>query len=45
MNDDLELKGHRFPWRAEYEVGFDENGKLNGIKIDLYVNANMSGNI
>jgi xanthine dehydrogenase/oxidase len=44
LNDCMEMVGKRFPWYAEYSVGFDDDGKLNGIKINYYSDAGASPN-
>ena len=44
LNDCMEMVGKRYPWYAEYSVGFDNNGKLNGIKINYYSDAGASPN-
>jgi xanthine dehydrogenase/oxidase len=44
LNDCMEMVGKRFPWHAEYNIGFDNDGKLLGIKIDYYSDAGCSPN-
>ena len=39
LNDCMEMVGKRFPWYAEYNIGFDNDGKLLGIKINYYSDA------
>lgn len=36
--------GKRCPWYAEYEVGYDDNGKLLAVKINYYVDVGCSPN-
>jgi xanthine dehydrogenase molybdopterin-binding subunit B len=36
--------GKRPPWYVKYEIGFDDNGKLNGIKYDWYSDPGFSSN-
>ena len=38
----MALIGKRHPWYAKYKVGFDDNGKLNGIKIDWFCDSGNS---
>jgi xanthine dehydrogenase/oxidase len=44
LNECMELVGKRYPWYAEYEVGFDASGMLMGIKIDYYSDAGCNPN-
>ena len=44
LQTDLELLGKRFPWYAKYQIGVSNDGLLQGIIIDLYVNAGNSPN-
>lgn len=44
LNSCMEMIGKRFPWYAEYNVGFDDNGKLLGVHIDYYSDAGASPN-
>jgi xanthine dehydrogenase molybdopterin-binding subunit B len=39
MNTQYELIGKRDPWYAKYKVGFDNNGKINGLIINWYADA------
>lgn len=44
LNENMEMVGKRFPWYAEYKVGFDQNGKLIGIIINYYSDAGVCPN-
>ena len=38
-DQDMAITGHRHPFRAEFEVGFDAKGLLRGAKVHLYSNG------
>jgi xanthine dehydrogenase/oxidase len=44
LNDCMELVGKRYPWMADYQVGFDQAGKLLAIKMNWYADAGSAGN-
>jgi xanthine dehydrogenase molybdopterin-binding subunit B len=39
MNTQYELIGKRDPWYVTYKVGFDDNGKINGLILNWYADA------
>jgi xanthine dehydrogenase/oxidase len=42
LNTSMQLVGKRFPWLAQYKVGFDKGGRLLGILINWYCNSGNS---
>ncbi|MFZ3154333.1 xanthine dehydrogenase molybdopterin binding subunit [Pseudomonas sp.] len=40
--EDMQITGKRHPFYVEYDVGFDDNGLLHGIQIDLAGNCGYS---
>lgn len=48
-NEDMQMTGKRHPFHVEYNVGFDDSGRLHGVQIDLAGNcgysADLSGSI
>ncbi len=40
----MSLIGKRFPWYAKYKVGFDNDGLLLAILLDIYVDCGNSPN-
>ncbi|TLX56299.1 xanthine dehydrogenase molybdopterin binding subunit [Stutzerimonas nosocomialis] len=48
-NEDMQMTGKRHPFHVEYDVGFDDSGRLHGVQIDLAGNcgysADLSGSI
>ena len=34
----------RYPWYAKYSVGFDNDGRINGLKMNIYADAGNSPN-
>ncbi len=38
-DDDMQITGKRNPFQNEYEVGFDNNGLIEALKIELYSDA------
>lgn len=44
LNDCMDIIGKRPPWYIKYKVGFDENGKLNGIDYDWFSDPGFSAN-
>ncbi|CAF1074303.1 unnamed protein product, partial [Brachionus calyciflorus] len=44
LNDCMDIMGKRPTWFAKYKVGFDKNGKLNGIDYDWYSNPGFTAN-
>ncbi|XP_025087515.1 xanthine dehydrogenase-like [Pomacea canaliculata] len=44
FHDNMKAIGKRFPFHADYEVGFTEDGLLNGIKIFFYADCGSSPN-
>ncbi len=48
-NEDMQMTGKRHPFYVEYDVGFDDSGRLHGVQIDLAGNcgysADLSGSI
>jgi xanthine dehydrogenase large subunit len=40
--EDMQITGKRHPFYVEYDVGFDDNGLLHGIEIDLAGNCGYS---
>lgn len=41
-NEDMHMTGKRHPFYIEYDVGFDELGRLHGIALDLAANCGYS---
>lgn len=39
---DIMISGKREPFLAKYEVGFDKDGRLLGVKMNIYSNAGTS---
>ncbi|KAK3581541.1 hypothetical protein CHS0354_031882 [Potamilus streckersoni] len=44
FHTNIEMMGKRFPYAADYQVGFDTTGKLNGVKITYYCDCGCSPN-
>lgn len=44
LNDCMDIIGKRPPWLARYTVGFDDDGKLNGIDYDWYSDPGFTSN-
>ncbi|XP_052261039.1 uncharacterized protein LOC127865162 isoform X4 [Dreissena polymorpha] len=44
FHTNLENVGKRFPYLAKYQVGFDDTGKLNGVKVTYYCDCGYSVN-
>lgn len=44
LNTNMEAIGKRFPGHYKYEVGFDQDGKLNGVKVDFYSDPGWNPN-
>ncbi|KAA0211951.1 xanthine dehydrogenase molybdopterin binding subunit [Ignavibacteria bacterium CHB1] len=44
-DDDMTLTGKRHPFHAAWKVGFDEQGRIEGIEIDLAANCGMSADL
>lgn len=44
LNDCMKMIGNRPPWYVKYKVGFDDNGKLNGLEYDWYADPGFSPN-
>uniref|UniRef100_A0A4D5RAG3 Xanthine dehydrogenase n=1 Tax=Scolopendra viridis TaxID=118503 RepID=A0A4D5RAG3_SCOVI len=44
LEQNLEMLGKRNPFLAKYEVGFDNDGKLEAIKVEYFLNAGCSVN-
>ncbi|KAJ8299303.1 hypothetical protein KUTeg_023363 [Tegillarca granosa] len=42
FHKNMDMMGKRFPYQANYEVGFTEGGKLNGVKITYYADCGIS---
>ena len=40
--EDMQMTGKRHPFHVEYDVGFDDDGLLHGIQIDLAANCGYS---
>lgn len=40
--EDMQMTGKRHPFYIEYDVGFDDNGRLQGIQLDLAGNCGYS---
>ena len=40
--EDMQITGKRHPFYVEYDVGFDDDGRLHGIQIDLAGNCGYS---
>jgi xanthine dehydrogenase large subunit len=43
--DDMILTGKRHPFETDYRVGFDDNGRLKGIEINLNANCGYSADL
>lgn len=43
--DDMMMTGKRHPFYARYDVGFDDQGELQGVKIDLAGNCGYSADL
>ena len=41
-SEDMQMTGKRHPFYIEYDVGFDDNGRLQGIQLDLAANCGYS---
>jgi len=41
-NEDMRITGKRHPFQLEYEVGFDDDGRLHGVHIQLAANCGYS---
>ncbi|KAL3841843.1 hypothetical protein ACJMK2_019942 [Sinanodonta woodiana] len=44
FHTNMEMIGKRCPYRADYTVGFTDDGKLNGLKINVYADCGSSAN-
>ena len=42
---DMQMTGKRHPFFAQYEVGFDREGMLLGLKVDLYADGGFSADL
>lgn len=42
--DNSRAIGKRAPYYVKYEAGFDDDGKLQGIKFDIYVSSGVQKN-
>ena len=40
----MEMIGKRFPWYVKYKIGFDNDGLLLGVILDIYVDCGNSPN-
>lgn len=40
--EDMIMTGKRHPFLAKYDIGFDDNGRLHGVEIDLAANCGYS---
>ena len=38
-HEDMATSGTRAPFLAQYKIGFNQNGKLQALDLDLYINA------
>ena len=36
LQTNMEMIGRRFPYRADYKVGYDDTGKLLAVQIHMY---------
>lgn len=44
-DDDMIITGKRHPFRADYSVGFDDDGMILGLDLDLYGDCGMSADL
>lgn len=42
INTNMEMVGKRHPFRCDYKVGFDDNGKINALQMTLYADGGCS---
>ena len=44
-NEDMVYSGHRHPFLGRYKVGFTAEGRLTGLKVDVYSNCGHSADL
>jgi xanthine dehydrogenase large subunit len=44
-DDDMKYTGKRHPYRAEYVVAFDNDGRIDALKVDFYSNGGFSADL